>query len=53
MSKSNPLWWLNPSVISREIRRLLILSLALVSPGVVAQTAVETPRTIRVVVDND
>src|SRR5205085_8706333 len=32
--------------------RLLILSLALVSPGVVAQTAAETPRTIRVVMDN-
>jgi ABC-type amino acid transport substrate-binding protein len=30
----------------------LILSLALVSPRVVAQTAVETPRTIRVVMDN-
>jgi PAS domain S-box-containing protein len=30
----------------------LILSLALTSPRVVAQTAVETPRTIRVVMDN-
>jgi PAS domain S-box-containing protein len=40
-------------VISREIPRLLILWLALVSPGVVALTAVETPRTIRVVVDSD
>jgi hypothetical protein len=32
--------------------RLALLMLALVSPGVVAQPAVETPRTIRVVVDN-
>jgi ABC-type amino acid transport substrate-binding protein len=31
---------------------LLILSLALVAPGVLAQTPVDTPRTIRVVVDN-
>ena len=33
--------------------RLAVLMLALVSPGAVAQTAVETPRTIRVVIDND
>jgi ABC-type amino acid transport substrate-binding protein len=31
---------------------VLICSLALVPPGVVAQPAVETPRTIRVVMDN-
>ena len=35
-----------------EIPRLLILALTLVSPGAVAQIAVETPRTIRVVMDN-
>src|ERR1700687_2672192 len=35
-----------------EIPRLLILALTLVSPGAVAQNAVETPRTIRVVMDN-
>jgi PAS domain S-box-containing protein len=40
------------TVITREIPRLLIVSLALVSPSVVAQTAVEKPRTIRVVMDN-
>jgi PAS domain S-box-containing protein len=40
-------------IIARQrIPRLLILSLALVAPGIVAQTAVETPRTIRVVMDN-
>jgi PAS domain S-box-containing protein len=37
---------------TREIPRLLIFSLALVAPGVVAQTPVETPRTIRVVMDS-
>ena len=37
---------------TRQIPRLLFFLLALVSPGVVAQTAVETPRTIRVVMDN-
>ena len=41
------------TVEARKIPRLLILLLALVSSGVVAQTAVETPRTIRVVMDND
>ena len=36
------------AVKTREIpRRLLIFLLALVSPAVVAQTTVETPRTIR------
>ena len=40
------------TVEARKISRLLIFSLAFVSPGVVAQTAVETPRTIRVVMDN-
>ncbi|HEY2973459.1 MAG TPA: PAS domain-containing protein [Pyrinomonadaceae bacterium] len=66
MSQSGPLWWPKPSVILsygvavlsvavaliKEIPRLLIFALALVSSGVVAQTAVETPRTIRVVMDN-
>ena len=40
------------AVEAREISRLLIFSLALVSPGVAAQTAVEAPRTIQVVMDN-
>jgi two-component system sensor histidine kinase/response regulator len=39
------------TVQTAEIRSLLIFSLALVSP-IVAQTTVETPRTIRVVMDN-
>ena len=66
MSQSGPLWWPKPSVILsygvtvlsvavaliKEMPRLLIFALALVSSGVVAQTAVETPRTIRVVMDN-
>ncbi|MDX6498088.1 MAG: hypothetical protein QOG23_1348 [Blastocatellia bacterium] len=39
-------------VDGRRIPRLLIFSLALVSPWVVAQTPVSTPRTIRVVMDN-
>jgi ABC-type amino acid transport substrate-binding protein len=37
---------------SGGIPRLLIFWLALIAPAVVAQTAVETPRTIRVVMDN-
>ena len=41
------------TVETTEIPRLLIFLLALVSPGVLAQTAAETPRTIRVVLDND
>jgi PAS domain S-box-containing protein len=41
------------TVETKAIARLLIFLLALVSPGVVAQIAVETPRTIRVVVDKD
>jgi PAS domain S-box-containing protein len=36
----------------KEIPLLLIVLLALVSPSALAQTAVETPRTIRVVIDN-
>jgi PAS domain S-box-containing protein len=36
----------------REISPLLILSLALISPSLVAQTPVPTPRRIRVVMDN-
>jgi hypothetical protein len=39
------------TVKAREIPRLLIVSLALISSSVVAQTA-ETPRTIHVVMDN-
>ena len=39
------------TVEARQIPRLLFFLLAFVSPGVVAQTAVETPRIIRVVVD--
>jgi PAS domain S-box-containing protein len=35
-----------------RVMRLALLMLALVSPGAVAQSAVETPRTIRVVTDN-
>src|ERR1700724_3807055 len=38
--------------VDRSGARLALFMLALVSPGVVAQTAVETPRTIRVVMDN-
>src|ERR1700682_490621 len=38
-------------VLSFGIRALLMLALA--APGAVAQTAVETPRTIRVVLDNN
>jgi PAS domain S-box-containing protein len=45
-----PSLWL--TVTTNEISRLLIFSLGLVSTGAVAQTAVETPRTIRVVMDN-
>lgn len=41
------------TVKTTEIPRLLILSLALVAPGVVAQTAFGTPRNISVVMDND
>jgi PAS domain S-box-containing protein len=37
---------------TKKIPHLLIFSLALVAPGIVAQTPVETPRTIRVVMDN-
>jgi PAS domain S-box-containing protein len=37
----------------REISRFLILALAFVSSGAMAQTAIDTTRTIRVVVDND
>jgi len=40
------------TVKTREIARLLILSLALVPLGVMAQTPGATPRTIRVVMDN-
>jgi PAS domain S-box-containing protein len=40
------------TIAIKAIPRLLIVALALVSPGAEAQTAVETPRTIRVVVDN-
>ena len=40
------------TVEARQIPRLLFFLLAFVSSGIVAQTAVETPRTIRVVVDN-
>src|SRR5258706_7614851 len=40
------------SVESKQLPRLLIFSLALVSASVPALAAVETPRTIRVVVDN-
>ena len=36
----------------KAIPRILVLSLALVSTGAVVQAAVETPRTIRVVMDN-
>jgi len=39
-------------VATREMPRLLIFSLAVVSLSAAAQTAVETPRTIRVVMDN-
>src|ERR1700724_1686017 len=38
--------------VDRSGARLALFMLAVVSPGVVAQTAVETPRTIRVVTDN-
>ena len=44
------IYWL--TVETKEIPRLLIFSLALVPLGVVAQTDVELPRTIRVVMDN-
>jgi signal transduction histidine kinase/ABC-type amino acid transport substrate-binding protein len=44
------IYWL--TVETKEIPRLLIFSLALVPLGVVAQTDVEPPRTIRVVMDN-
>ena len=40
------------TVEARQIPRLLFFLLAFVPSGVVAQTVVETPRTIRVVVDN-
>ena len=40
------------SSAGKKIPRLLIFLLALVAPGVVAQTRVEVPRTIRVVIDN-
>ena len=39
-------------VEANVIACVLICALALVSPGVTAQSAVETPRTIRVVMDN-
>src|SRR4026209_1743751 len=35
-----------------RVMRLVLLMLALVSPGAVPQSAVETPRTIRIVTDN-
>src|ERR1700736_445666 len=38
--------------VDRSGARLALFMLALVSPGVVAQTTVETPRTIRVAMDN-
>src|ERR1700736_647843 len=38
--------------VDRSGARLALFMLALVSPGAVAQTTVETPRTIRVVMDN-
>jgi PAS domain S-box-containing protein len=41
------------AVATRKIPRLVIFSLALILSGTTARTAVETPRTIRVVMDND
>src|SRR6267378_2507285 len=44
--------WQSGWAVGRSEALLALLMLALVSPGAVAQTAVETPRTIRVVMDN-
>lgn len=56
MSRSAPLsWWLNPPVLVRCVTAALSVTALMAArwTGVAAQIPVQTPRTIRVVVDNN